>query len=1242
MTNPFEEPPRAIPHQASSNPFAVPGSPERGPGTDDIIKSLSSIANPFDDSAEDSYDEDDDETPRWLREARDALPAAPAAAPVAQPTSAAVAAAHDGNPFATAHLAVPDNPWTQPAATAEAAPAAAPSVADLEPRPWSEASLQDAIPLLSEEAAPTPVAVAAPASPTPIEVDEATFAADMAHGCASLLASGRHADVDFELPARTLKAHRCVLEARCGAELVEAIEHGRLGEVVARPSGGGAAAGDGAAGDGAAGGTLRVRLAAPSAGDASGASVAALLRYIYTERFEPTSLGGRAGCLALLRLATLFAGASPSAALLRLRQLCEAELARGVDAETVVSTAHASLELGASQLLRFCLQTMNASFASLLASGGLRALDEGLCAELFELRSDAPLQDALAHGRADVAERLLNRAAAEAAGPPAEAAGGPEGTPAPAPAPGGAEAAASERVRSLLERVDACGRTALEVALVHDELGAARSLLARGAPVDAMAGGGDEPLLHVVCCAPRPPDASEALLEGVAGGLEGGAAAAHAARHELCLQKVTLLLEHGACVDAMNGRGESALDVAFFRGGDGVVALLLGHGATSMMATEDGGCLLHSACLSRRADVLKAILGCLPRIRVDLNQQDRVGRTPLHVAVSSGAPELVQPLLSAKASTEVQEDDGATPLRLAVSQGDLALTSMLLGVGADKNALGADAVPLIVLATEASVHVALALVKAGADLNQPDATGRTALEVAISRKEYELSELLLAKGARPTSRKDPHGNTSLHVAVAHQAEGLVRLLVRHRAELSEQNRQGQTPLIMAAESGQVGVVELLLHSGAHLHLCDASNRSALELALSAGHLNVLKVLLQQSMVDVNGMSKRGSSLLHLAAELGDEGRVGFLLEMQASVDVLNANGETPLHWACSLGHLAVVRALVTCGANAMVHERVQGLTPLHAACGSRSQPAVLALLIQRCEAMAWSSNPARCNLLDGNRNTPLHTATKLAPQAGKYLPLLLEHGANPNLQNGQGQTALHLLAERAVREAQEREQRVRQQQQQQQQQQQSAVGSREPGANGHANGADASQLSDAQGGDGDGGGGGGGGGGGAEFPALRLLEVLAATEHTLQLDLQEAESGNTALHHAAFGGCIELAIQLVGLGASVGLPNRDGFTPLDSSMRSASEPSRSLQSLLLSHIQKPMSWTPDRTVSACQSCKLPFNKADPKMARKHHCRHCGRCICSLCSPHRMAIPKFGSEQQERVCLLCERVLTEGA
>lgn len=183
-------------------------------------------------------------------------------------------------------------------------------------------------------------------------------------------------------------------------------------------------------------------------------------------------------------------------------------------------------------------------------------------------------------------------------------------------------------------------------------------LISRGAAVDAMAGAGDEPILHTVCYAPA-----------------GGGSA------DVRLQKLALLLDHGAAADSMNDRGESALDVALFQGGIQVVSLLLRHRATSTMATADGGCILHAAALAGRADVLEVALSSLAAIGVDLNQQDATGRTPLHVAVGCSDASLVAPLLRMKASTEVQADDGCTPLRLAVAQGDLAIVRALLAVG---------------------------------------------------------------------------------------------------------------------------------------------------------------------------------------------------------------------------------------------------------------------------------------------------------------------------------------------------------------------------------------------------------------------------------------------------------------------------------------------------------------------------------------------------------------------------------
>ena len=328
--------------------------------------------------------------------------------------------------------------------------------------------------------------------------------------------------------------------------------------------------------------STRITLAVSDVGDASGASLSALLRYIYTEQFDPESLTGRGGALSLLRLTTRFESAGSSVCLERLRQLCEAELAAAAVPETLVATAHEASDLGADQLLQYCLHAMRAQFDLLHSRGEIVKLKVALCAELLALRSKAPVQDALAYGRADVAAWLIDQKESD------------EGIAA---------------VKGLLAVVDASGRTALEVALLNDEFDAAARLVSKGAPVDAMAAGGDESLLHSICYVFR--------------------------THTL--RKLTLLLEARANVDMMNGRGESALDVAFFHGGPEVVSLLLKYKARSTMTTAEGGCLLHQACLLRRSEVLQAACTIgLKTIGVDLNQQDARGLTPLHLAVSSG------------------------------------------------------------------------------------------------------------------------------------------------------------------------------------------------------------------------------------------------------------------------------------------------------------------------------------------------------------------------------------------------------------------------------------------------------------------------------------------------------------------------------------------------------------------------------------------------------------------------------
>ena len=56
-------------------------------------------------------------------------------------------------------------------------------------------------------------------------------------------------------------------------------------------------------------------------------------------------------------------------------------------------------------------------------------------------------------------------------------------------------------------------------------------------------------------------------------------------------------------------------------------------------------------------------------------------------------------------------------------------------------------------------------------------------------------------------------------------------------------------------------------------------------------------------------------------------------------------------------------------------------------------------------------------------------------------------------------------------------------------------------------------------------------------------------------------------------------------------------------------------------------WIPDDACERCLICHALFTFIN----RRHHCRHCGRVVCSACSPHKLFL---GETYPQRVCNLC--------
>ena len=100
---------------------------------------------------------------------------------------------------------------------------------------------------------------------------------------------------------------------------------------------------------------------------------------------------------------------------------------------------------------------------------------------------------------------------------------------------------------------------------------------------------------------------------------------------------VRILLQHNVDCEEKDSEGLTPLIHAVLGGHEAVVHSLLSHGAR--ICPGDGrqcSSPLHLAALHRRGNLLKILLDHCLRERIPIDCSDKIGRTPLHIAVDTG------------------------------------------------------------------------------------------------------------------------------------------------------------------------------------------------------------------------------------------------------------------------------------------------------------------------------------------------------------------------------------------------------------------------------------------------------------------------------------------------------------------------------------------------------------------------------------------------------------------------------
>ncbi len=293
-------------------------------------------------------------------------------------------------------------------------------------------------------------------------------------------------------------------------------------------------------------------------------------------------------------------------------------------------------------------------------------------------------------------------------------------------------------------------------------------------------------------------------------------------------QTLRSLLKDGADPNAKDSKGTPLLMSAVLYGNADTVRLLLNYGADPDATNAAGA----TALIWAAGDPLKAEM--LIQYGANVNAKSALGRTPLLVAApTDGAGSVVQTLIAKGADTSAKDvlkgnpklmtGGGGAPaiVEAAKARDGVALRTLLRDPHIDVNAKDANGGTAL---TESVINGhyenVQALLAAGASIDvQVSMAGYTPLTLAAMRDDERMLALLLKAGAA-VNDSDASGTTPLmwaaYAAETNPSEA-VAMLLRAGADTKAENRKGETALSLAKWHGKTYTVLQLLRADAHQH-----------------------------------------------------------------------------------------------------------------------------------------------------------------------------------------------------------------------------------------------------------------------------------------------------------------------------------------------------------------------------------------------------------------------------------------
>ncbi|ULU14046.1 hypothetical protein L3Y34_016514 [Caenorhabditis briggsae] len=646
---------------------------------------------------------------------------------------------------------------------------------------------------------------------------------------------------------------------------------------------------------------------------------------------------------------------------------------------------------------------------------------------------------------------------------------------------------------------------------------------------------------------------------------------------------------------------------------------------------------------------------------VDCHVADSQGKTACHVAADSEALEILSRIVEARRGLRWPRDaEDKTALDIALEKRNLKLARICIKGGADVNSHDKNGRSLLskaILANDDEIGVFLiendakaknedridgktyleaacergllstvrSFISNGCKLNERCSTGYSLVHAALKNQKFEVAALLVSFGCDLESKvklsesgdvledSDETWSTCqtlLHRLIDDGDEPGAVFLIENGADVNCRKIYSNpadddqfTPAHMAISWGQNAILQALRDKGAELSAVDQDGRTPAHIGVREQNTEGVKILLDAENVEfIPIRDKFGQTILSQSMTMKDHELASLIVGRQPHAAVqTNGNGENLLHQAIRSNDFESVLFLLAVAKADPCRSINDGSqkTPLHLAAISKNEMILRNLILVN----------ENVNLPASDGSTPLLEALKCRNH--QHAAILLENGAEPNLKDEHGENAMlcavrsgSLDCIRVVADSPKTNRYTR-----------NKIGytslhicalltiDKLPK---RTTSGDVIEL------------------------VLEYEEkagVLNEKQMASFIDARDAD-GNTALMIAYSQGNAGVCRSLLKRRACMGQRNNG-----DVNVFTYETATKQLLLGLLESLEAEPRWSDGDTCD----CGTRFSLTQ----RKHHCRHCGRHVCSKCSETQMPIAKYGEEKRVRVCDVCAHVISTG-